>query len=271
MRETLYHSLTSVEIMLAVALILINAAVSMFLRLKMEGQLLLASVRTVVQLYLVGLMLQWVFSLGAWYLVLIVTSTMTAIAGYSAVNRARRRFPGIWAIGMISVWTGSWSIGIFALVCVVQADPWYQPQYAIPLLGMILGNALTGTTLGLDRLCEGLIADRARVETLLAMGASRWEAAERTVQEAVRMGMVPTINSMMVVGIVSLPGMMTGQLLTGTDPLEAVKYQIVIMFLIASSTATVTVLGVLLGFNRLINGDHQFFDKLQQDGDSQRK
>ncbi|MHC5541752.1 ABC transporter permease, partial [Singulisphaera rosea] len=91
-----------------------------------------------------------------------------------------------------------------------------------------------------------------------ALGATRWEAARRPIQESVRTGMIPTINAMMVVGIVSLPGMMTGQLLAGVAPVEAVKYQIVIMFLISSGTALGTVGVVLLSYRRLFNVDHQF-------------
>jgi putative ABC transport system permease protein len=90
------------------------------------------------------------------------------------------------------------------------------------------------------------------------LGATRWEAALRPIQQSVKTGLIPTINAMMVVGIVSLPGMMTGQLLAGTSPVEAVKYQIVIMFLIASGAALGTVLVVLLSFRRLFNADHQF-------------
>ena len=117
-------------------------------------------------------------------------------------------------------------------------DPWRQPQYTIPLLGMILGNTLNGISLGLGRLTEELAVRRDQVELLLSLAHTRWEAARlRAVRQAVRTGMIPTINAMMVTGIVSLPGMMTGQLLSGVDPVDAVKYQIVIMFLIASGTA----------------------------------
>ena len=102
---------------------------------------------------------------------------------------------------------------------------------------MILGNTLNGISLGLDRLGEQLASKRDQVETLLALGATRWEAARAFIQQAVRTGMIPMINSMMIVGLVSLPGMMTGQLLGGTPPEQAVRYQIVIMFLLAAGTA----------------------------------
>jgi putative ABC transport system permease protein len=127
---------------------------------------------------------------------------------------------------------------------------------------MILGNTLNGVSLGLDRLGGELSGKRDQVEALLALGATRWEAARGPIRQAVRTGLIPTINAMMVVGIVSLPGMMTGQLLAGTSPVEAVKYQVVIMFLIASGTALGTVSVVLLSYRRLFNEDHQFLDSL---------
>src|SRR5260370_14082226 len=149
-----------------------------------------------------------------------------------------------------------------AIAVLVRVRPWYSPQSAIPLLGMILGNTLNGISLGLDRLGGELGGKRDQVEALLALGATRWEAARRPIQQAVRTGLIPTINAMMVVGIVSLPGMMTGQLLAGASPVEAVKYQILIMFLIASAAALGTVSVVLLSYRRLFNDEHQFLDAL---------
>jgi putative ABC transport system permease protein len=149
-------------------------------------------------------------------------------------------------------------MGSLALFVLIGVKPWYSPQYAIPLLGMILGNTLNGISLGLDRLGSALAAQRPQVEAMLALGATRWEAARAPVREAVRTGLIPMLNSMMVVGIVSLPGMMTGQILAGSSPIEAVKYQIVIMFLIASGTALGTVSVVLLSYRRLFNASHQF-------------
>ncbi|MCP3974707.1 MAG: ABC transporter permease, partial [bacterium] len=133
-----------------------------------------------------------------------------------------------------------------------------QPQYAIPLLGMVLGNTLNGISVGLNAFTEALVTRRDKVESLLALGATRWEAALGPIQHAVRTGMIPIVNSMMIVGVVSLPGMMTGQLVTGVAPIQAVKYQIVIMFLIASATALGTVAAVVLSFVQLFNSEHQF-------------
>lgn len=253
-----YIDLSAGQVALAALLILINAAVSLALRLGMERRLLVAAVRTIVQLALIGFVLDWVFALGRVEIVLVLMTVMVLIAGLAAVRRTERRFPGIWLNAIVSMWASSWVITAVALFGIVRVRPWYDPQYAIPLLGMILGNTLNGISLGLDRLTEELRTRRDQVDTLLALGATRWEAAQEPVRRSVRTGMIPIINSMMVVGIVSIPGMMTGQLLAGVDPLSAVEYQIVIMFLIASGTALGTVGVVLLGYRRLFNARHQF-------------
>jgi putative ABC transport system permease protein len=253
-----YVSLSYYQVGLAALLILINGAISVLLGLGLERRLLLAAACTVVQLLLVGLVLEWVFGLDCWYVVLALMLVMTILGGIVTIHRVHFRYPGIWLSSLVSIWASSWIMAAVALFVIVPVHPWYSPQVAIPLLGMILGNTLNGISLGLDRLGRELSFQRGRVETLLALGATRWEAARQSVRQAVRTGMIPLINSMMVVGIVSLPGMMTGQLLAGVSPLEAVKYQIVIMFLIASGTALGTVGVVLLSYRRLFDSDHQF-------------
>ena len=254
-----YVELSFWQVALAALLIVINGAISVALRLRMERSLVIASLRTVVQLLLVGLVLEWVFRLNAWFVVVGLAMVMTLIAGVTAASRNERRYPGIWMNTIISVWASAWIVTSFALFAVMQGtDKWYQPQYAIPLLGMVLGNTLNGISVGLNTLTESLVTRREQVDSLLALGATRWEAARGPVQHAVRTGMLPIINSMMVVGIVSLPGMMTGQLVTGMAPIQAVKYQIVIMFLIASATGLGTVGIVLLSFLRLFSRQHQF-------------
>lgn len=246
----------------AALLILVNGVLSFVLRLGLERRLLGAALRMSVQLLLIGSVLHWVFAVSRWYLVLGLMVFMTAIAGVAAVRRTGYRYAGIWVSSIVSVWASSWVVTWTALLAIVQVEPWYRPQYAIPLLGMILGNTLNGIALGLDRFAAELDAHRDQVEGLLALGATRWEAARISVQEAVRTGMIPILNSMAVAGLVSLPGMMTGQLLAGVEPVRAVKYQIVIMFLIASGTALGTVGVVLFSYRRMFSADHQFLPHL---------
>jgi len=257
--QATYISLSESQVGLAALLIVINAAISLGLRLGLERALVWASVRTVGQLLLLGLILKWIFELSHWYAVGGIMVVMTVVAGVTAVQRVSRRYSGIWFDTILSIFASSWLITAFALHGVLQSvEPWYHPQYAIPLLGMILGNTLNGISLGLETFISTLSVQRDRVEMMLTLGGTRWEAARESVRQALRTGMMPILNSMTVVGIVSLPGMMTGQLLAGTEPGQAVKYQIVIMFLICSATALGTLGVVLGGYRRLFNGRHQF-------------
>lgn len=260
-----YVELSTLQVSAAASLILVNAVISLALRLRLERSLLIASVRTILQLLLIGLVLHWVFQVEEIVVVISLLAIMTGIAGYTAFTRTSHAYAGMLLDSMVAVWASSWFVLAFAMVAVLQgARSWHDPQYAIPLLGMILGNTLNGITLGLAGVLEGFRSGRDQVETLLTLGATRWEAAREVIQKALTTAMTPIINSMMVVGIVSLPGMMTGQLLSGVEPIQAVKYQIVIMFLIASATALGSVGVVLLAYRRLFSRQHQFrYDAIQ--------
>ena len=120
---------------------------------------------------------------------------------------------------------------------------------------MILGNAVNGIALSLDRLYGEVRARKDEVEALLSLGATRWEAIRHCVQQAIRSGMTPTINSLMLVGLVHLPGMMTGQILGGVDPLQAARYQIVVMLMIAAAVAIGSMILVGLSIGRIFTDD----------------
>ena len=253
-----YQNLSLFDIGIAAALIVVNGVLSVALKLDLERKLVWAAVRTVVQLLAIGYVLGWVFQFSRWYVVLPLMALMTLIAGLSASNRGRRTYVGQRADSIVSIWVSSWLVAAVGLFVVIRIHPWYEPQYAIPILGMVLGNTLTGVSLGIERMTEELTAGRGTVEMSLALGATRWEAAQGPARQAVRAGMIPTLNQMTVVGLVSLPGMMTGQVLAGQSPLQAVRYQIVIMFFIAASSALGTVGAVLLTYRRLFSPEHRF-------------
>ena len=255
--STGYIHLDNWQLGFAAALIVLNLAISIWLRLGLARNLLVASVRMVVQLLLVGFILDSVFALSSPLPVVAIGVVMAALASVAAVRRTGRRFPGIYWNSLLSVLGAAFVVTGAALAGIINVHPWFAPQYAIPLLGMVLGNLLTGVSLALDRFMHGVARESGVIESDLALGATRWEAARPLVSEALRTGMVPTINAMMVMGVVSLPGMMTGQLLAGAAPAAAVRYQIVIMFMIAAATALGTLAVILLAFRRLFNKRHQ--------------
>jgi len=245
------------QLAVAAGLLAFSGLISLLLQLGLERRLFWAAVRTTVQLLAVGFILRWLFA-QANALMLVAMIVMTLVAGWAAAGRCRLGYRGMFLDSLLAVWLCAWMVTAVGLLCVVRPVPWYAPQYWIPFLGMVLHNTLTAISLGLDRLGGELVARRGSIETLLALGATRWEAAREVVQEAVRTGMIPTLNMMMVVGVVSLPGMMTGQLIAGVDAVQAVMYQIVIIFLIAVATTLGTAAAVLLAYRRMFTADHQF-------------
>lgn len=259
-----YLEIGNLQLGLAALLIVINVALSAWLRLGLTRSLLVASVRMVVQLLLVGLVLGYIFALDHPVPVVGIGLVMVALAGISAVDRTRRRYPGIFIDSVLCVFAASYVVTGAALLGIIDVDPWYRAQYAIPLLGMVLGNILNGVSLALNRFMDDAVRDRGLIETRLALGATRWEAAHPLIVDSLHTGMIPTINSMMVMGIVSLPGMMTGQLLAGALPTDAVRYQIVIMFMIAAATALGAFGVVILAFRAVFSRSHQLrVDRLQ--------
>lgn len=245
------------QLAIASLLIVLTGALSLALRLGLERSLAIAALRTVVQLSLIGYVLKWIFAVDNPLILLVAMTAMIAVAAHAAIGRSKHIYAGILERSFVSLFFSGLLTTFIVTAAIIQIRPWYHAQYVIPLLGMILGNGLTGISLALDALLESLSERRGEVEMELAQGATKWEAARGPLSDAVRRGMIPNINSMMVVGIVSLPGMMTGQILAGADPLQAVKYQIIVMFMIAAATALGCIAIALLTYQRLFNERHQ--------------
>ena len=248
-------SLSAFDLSLAAILVLILAFVSVILKLDLASRIVIAAIRTVVQLLLIGLVLKALFAQVNLLYVAALSVFMLLVAGREVMARQQRKFGGLWGYGLgtLSMFISSFTLTVYALVVVVSTDPWYTPQYAIPLLGMILGNTMTGVSLALDKLTTTAWQQRAVIEARLILGQDWKTAIGDITRDSVRIGMIPMINAMAAAGIVSLPGMMTGQILSGTEPLEAVKYQILIMFLITAGTGFSAMLATWIGARRLFD------------------
>ncbi|HZA50416.1 MAG TPA: iron export ABC transporter permease subunit FetB [Myxococcaceae bacterium] len=245
------------QLAFALLLVVVVVAISLRQKLGLERDLAIGTVRTFVQLYLVGLILAAVFSAARWYWVLVILVVMAAIATHAAISRLAKPIPGVYwiaatALTISTAATLAWVIGI-----VVQPRPWWEPQYLIPIAGMILGNSMTSAALAGDRLQADLFTRRDEVEARLALGFSGREAVQPLVRASLRAAMIPTVNGMMTVGVVQLPGMMTGQILAGASPLTAIRYQIVVVFMLAVATAVGSLLFVRLAVGRYLTPAHQ--------------
>lgn len=252
-------SLSVLDLSVAASLLILLSLASLLLNLGLERRMLVAGIRTVIQLLLIGQVLRFLFTnTNPWWVVCISLVMLTVAAREVRVRQKRqlRGVSGYW-IGTVSMFVSSFTVTFLALTVMIQVHPWYTPQYAIPLLGMVLGNTMTGVALASDRLTTQLYEQRNIVEQRLLLGQTWRDASSDIRKDSMRNGMVPIINSMAAAGIVSLPGMMTGQILGGTPPVEAVKYQILIMFLIAAGTGFGVICSIWMTSRHLFDKRHR--------------
>ena len=252
--------LSTADLALAAGLVGLLAAFSWQLRLGIGRRMLIAALRSTVQLLLLGLVLKALFAAANPLLVGALALLMLGVAGYEVRARQRYRLQGFWGYGAgaLSMFLSSFSIALLALLVLLQPAPWYAPQYAIPLLGMLLGNTMTGVAVALDNLTAQALDKRGQIEARLALGHTAAEAVGEIRRDALRAGLIPIVNAMTTAGIVSLPGMMTGQILAGSPPMEAAKYQLMILFLIAAGTGLGSASAVLFGSRRLFDDRDRF-------------
>jgi putative ABC transport system permease protein len=223
-----------------------------------EKEIIISSIRMTLQLILTGYILVYVFNTPSPFLTILILTAMEMFSIYNIIKRTKKKLSKklkqIIALSMIS---GTVSCLLFFLFVVVRISPWYNPQYFIPIAGMLIGNSMTGISLGVNRLVDSMEKQKDLVEGALMLGATPKMASKHIVDDAFDSAILPTINSMVGMGIVFLPGMMTGQILSGTSPVTAIEYQIAIMLGILGSVALTVVLFVQLGYKTFFNEDSQ--------------
>jgi len=229
--------ISNLQLALGLVFVLFAGISSLAHRLGLEKDLAIGTVRTVAQLFLMGYALTLIFDLVHPLFVVAIYAAMIFFAAWTVKGRVEEKkvpyfFPTLGAM-MASYLT----VTVFITAVVVSAEPWWLPRYFIPLGGMVVGNSMNAIAICLERLFSQLSEKRDQVEAMLCLGADYREASAGIFAEAIRAGMIPSINSMMGVGVVFIPGMMTGQILAGADPLDAIRYQIVVMLMLVGSTA----------------------------------
>ncbi len=244
-----------VQLALCLGFILLAGGASLALRLGLGRDLAWGSVRTFSQLFLLGLVLEYIFQVKSWWPVLGLYWLMIFFAGNIIRSRIKERAVRHWDTTLISMFLSYTLMTLIITGVIVQVRPWYDPRYFLPLGGMIIGNSMNAISVALDRLFGELKKSRPQIEMMLSLGATWREASEEIARNAVKAGMIPSINSMMGVGIVFIPGMMTGQIIAGADVMVAVKYQIMVMLMLVGSTALGSILVVFLTLRRCFTRD----------------
>ena len=231
-----------VDLILAMGLMAIAIGLSAWQRLGLEWSLAIATVRTIFQLLAVGSVLQIIFELDNPLAVLAILAVMLTIAAVVARNRISKKYPLVLPLVWGSIFLSTALTLCYTNLLIVQPAKWYEPQYLIPLAGIVFGNAINGAAIAGERFVSTINASRLEIETYLSLGATVQQAVAQYRKDAIRAGLIPNLNQMMVVGIVTLPGIITGQLLSGVNPLEAASYQILIMFMLAFANLLTAIL-----------------------------
>ncbi len=241
---------------LVYTLLIIVAIIMKICKVNLVKQLLIGNIRMTVQLILAGLILTYIFENPHPIFTIFYIAVMVVFSIYRVFSRVKDLNRGFKIAVALSISFSGLSMIIF-FVTIVVGESVFNPQYTIPLAGMILGNSMTGVTLGLKTFTQGVTSSKARITALQCIGAKPEHILFPFVKQALETAMLPTLNSIVGMGIVSLPGMMTGQILSGTLPMTAILYQIAIM-------VTICTVVCLACFGSLYFGYKTLYDKKEQ-------
>ncbi|AMA72439.1 MULTISPECIES: ABC transporter permease [Aneurinibacillus] len=239
---------------MTVSFVFIAILLSLQLRLKLERDMFIGTIRAIIQLVAVGYVLEFVFSSRHWAFIACMLFMMVLVAAHNSAKRGKG-VPHVFAriFFTISVVTG-FTIGMMLALDLIH----WEPKSIIPISGMVIGNCMIVSSLLLNQMRERAESMREEILVALSLGATSRQASERMTRQAIRAGMIPVIDSMKTIGLVQLPGMMTGLIIAGTSPIEAVRYQLLIMFSFTAASALTSIILGFLVYPTLFNRNHQY-------------
>ncbi|TDL25523.1 UPF0014-domain-containing protein [Rickenella mellea] len=250
--------LTWTNVALGFSFIVFDSAVSHLFRLGVGSSLITAGVRCVVQLAVMALVLQKIFEAQNPWGVAGLACLLNLLATFEVVvNKMKRRFHRMFPIVLFGMVIGTIPVAIIGAHFAMSIRPFWKPDQFIPIVGMLCGNTISAVVVSISFVLKEMQENRDRVETYLAFGASRFEACKPVATEALRLALTPTINQMSVLGIISIPGMMTGAILGGSSVQQAARLQMVIMFMITAATALGSIVTTVLAMGIVVDAEHR--------------
>lgn len=239
----------------AMGMVAVSAAVSAAMRLDIARTLVWSAVRALLQLAAMGLIIGFVIHADNPWLVFALIAVMLAAGVQITLSRANGVPKGLAGPVLLSLAVTLLLMIALVTELIVRPEPWYAPQLVVPLSGMLLGNTVSALAVGLSRFYESMKTRRDEIDTMLALGANAWEAARPSIVSSIRLGLLPTTASLASAGIVTIPGMMAGQVIAGGDPLDAAEYQFVILTAIAALTLVADILIMRLVYRTCFTAD----------------
>lgn len=240
--EHSFYIISWTDVFVSLALVALCLFLIKWWRIGLEKTILIGTVRAFIQLSLMGYVLTFFFGQNHWLFMVCLIILMILFASYEANKRLDNPIKGYFMMTAASMLVTVIIVLGSILKFILDVDPWYYPYAMIPLAGMIIGNGLNSTTLTTNRLVGELQHRENEIETFLALGAPPRAAVDNAIREAIKAALIPNINGLMLVGLVQIPGVMTGQILAGIDPLIAVRYQIMIMYMWLTTATLANVL-----------------------------
>jgi len=252
-----YFDLAWSDVVISLVLVGALAAVAVAARLGLVRDVIIGTVRTFVQLLLIGYILKVVFDLSQWYWTLAMLAVMVGVATRTAAARDEGGAPGRYRIAGMAITAGVVVTMLTVVGIVIRIRPWYTPEIVVPIAGMVIAATMNAVALTTTRFRSEMKQRRTTIDAALALGATATRASRPPMREAMRAALIPTINSLMIVGLVQLPGMMSGQIIAGVLSVQAVRYQIVVMYMIACGAGVGSLVAALQMRRQFFTGRHQ--------------
>ncbi|HWM53959.1 MAG TPA: iron export ABC transporter permease subunit FetB [Solirubrobacterales bacterium] len=241
------------EVVASLSLVALAIAVSFWRKADLERDIVVATVRSFVQLTAIGYAIQLIFEADTIWLVLVLLAAMVLFGALTARHRASRVPGAFWPLLIGLALAGGSTLALVVALGVFEATP----RYLVPVGGMVIGNAMTASAVALNRLGDELTEARAKIEATLALGATAQEAAAPFVRRALRSGMIALVDSTKTTGLIFFPGTMVGMLLAGADPTDAVRLQLILLYTLLGSVAIAGLVATALAYRN-------FFTPAQQ-------
>ncbi|KAL4066846.1 hypothetical protein V8B97DRAFT_2022639 [Scleroderma yunnanense] len=250
--------LTWANVGLGFSFILFNAAVSTSLNLGVGSSLVSSALRCIIQLAIVGLLLQRVFDTNNPWAVAGIAFLLNFMGTIEVVaNKSKKRFHNMFLAVLLSMLGSTISVSIIGARYAMAVEPFWKPAQYIPIVGMLCGNTISGIVVAVTYVLKEIYDNRDKVEMYLAFGASRFEACTPIARDALRLALTPIINQMSVIGIIAIPGMMTGAILGGASVSQAAKLQMIIMFMLSASTALASIVTTVSCLATVVDSEHR--------------
>ncbi|KAK8846652.1 hypothetical protein IAR55_005739 [Kwoniella newhampshirensis] len=247
-------TLTWFNVLIGLLFIIFDAVLSLILGLGIGSSLLVAAARCILQLSVMGLILDKVFASDNIWGVFGIAVLLNILGATEATyNKSKKRFNNMFPFVLAAMLSGTVPISILGTRFAMSQNPFWRPDQYVPIIGMILGNAISAIGVGVNTVHKEFSENKDKVETYLAMGASRFEACKPIGVEALKLALLPTVNQLSVIGLISIPGMMTGAIVGGKSVEQAARLQMIIMFMISASSALCTSLALIFALATLVD------------------